>query len=409
MNRFTRRDVSASLRPDDESDYERQTLIDNDELCDDEVNLFSTTPLGIRNRQSINKFKSISTMDDEDNNLELRNINKSNKTRDLISEPFVEYTYYDIQPGDSLQSICLRYACSVNQVKRLNGLMTNQEFYGLRRIKLPLGKLGLLEDILKRQQGSTSNTTDIDRQLNLSSGDGRLSQPRVANSPGFALSVSTKYNQHFKPLLSPGFSSDRINDLDRSTNHNQNQSSFYLNNSDSGSVKTQLSHSHSFSNIRDFAGQDINIDISAQSTSGQHYIDTRQLKQQSFIIADLNDHRSTDIDDLLTIGNDNVEKVFQDLDYHVERAKVAAESYDQRAAEIADKIDVNGTAPTISSNFRRTRVSRIPELFFCNENFGLSHKKLVVFIIVVLLVVPLVTYINQTNVATTQSHKLLHE
>lgn len=411
MNRFTRRDASLLTRPDDDGDHERQTLIDNDELCDDEVNLFSSNPLGIRNRQSPSKSKSISNMNNEDSNLELRNINKHNKTRDLINEPIVEYTYYEIQPGDTLQSICLRYACSVNHVKRLNGLMTNQDFYGLRRIKLPLGKLGLLKDILKTEQQSTSSKNDTDNgQDNIRPDNGTSSQPRLANSPGFALSVSPKYNQRFKPLLSPGYSSDRINHLNGSVNSNDNsQSRPPTNKHDSNSTKAQLNHSHSFSNLEDFASLDINIDIDAQQNSGQHYVDTRELKQQSFIRADLIDRNESDPDDLLTLGSDNVEKIFQDLDYHVERAKVAAESYDQRAAELADKINVSSTSDTLGSSFRRTRVSKIPEIFFCNENFGLSYKKLLVFIFIVCLVVPLV-YINQTNtVVTTQSHKKLHE
>lgn len=372
MNRFTRRDTL--LRSDDEGNHERQTLIDNDELCDDEVDLFSN-PLGMRNRQPPNK----KTISNEDNTLELRNINKHNKTRDLIDEPITEYTYYDIQPEDSLQSICLRYACSVNQVKRINGLMTNQEFYGLRRIKLPLGKLGLLEDILRTQQ------------QNLHPDNGSLSQPRLANSPGFALSVVTRQSQ-FKPLLSPGFSSGQINEI------NDNQSSLYSNKFDSNNIRSQLNHSHSFSNLKDFAGRDINIDVDAQ-----HYVDTRDLKKQSFIKPDLHEPNDMGTEDLLTVVNDNVDKIFHDLDYHVERAKVAAESYDQRAAELVDKMNTNST-----SNFRQSRVSKIPEIFFCSENFGLSYKKLLVFIFVVCLVVPLV-YINQTNIVAAQSNKMVQK
>lgn len=390
MNRFNRKDTTLFRNNTGHNGDERRALIDDQELCDDEINLFSASPLGIRHRQQSNRVISTDT-----NNLEgghelraLNGYNNSNKIRDIISEPFVEFTHYDIQPGDSLQSVCLRYACSINQVKRLNNLMTDQEFYGLRKIKLPLGKLGLLEDILKQQtnhsSGNNNNNDNFSRQWSV-------------NSPGSALSVSTKHNPQFKPLLSPGFSSDRINELNRASNRNINSQNHLTPNFGDKDVKMQHNHSHSFSSMRDFAST--NIDIEPEQFVQNNIVNRQtEMEQRNFIKSNLDESQNMDIESEVMASN---EKVFEDLDYHVERVKAVAETYDQRATELVNRIHVDQNSSGF--NFHRQRVSRIPEIFFCNESFGLNYKKLIVFIFVVCLVVPLV-YINQsTNIVTTQT------
>lgn len=389
MNRFIKRDTTLlrSVGNDEEESYERRALIDDQELCDDEINLFSASPFNIRQRQQGNRLIS----EDKEGH-ELRAINgNNNKTRDIISEPFVEFTNYDIQPGDSLQSICLRYACSVNQVKRLNNLMTDQEFYGLRKIKLPLGKLGLLEEILQHQaNGLTSNNNNHISNAN------SLRQ-NLVTSPGSALYVNTgRNNPQFKPLLSPGFSSDRINELNKASTRKYLTSDL-LPNSNGHDVRAQHNHSHSFSSMRDFAST--NIDIEPQQTLQNNVVDRKELEQRNFIKSNIDQSSEMDIHSVPLDSNEHVEKVFEDLDYHVERAKVAAESYNQRATELVNRIDINGNSS--GPIFQRQRVSKIPEIFFCNETFGLNYKKLLVFIFIVCLVVPLI-YINQSNIVTTQ-------
>lgn len=389
MNRYTRREASSLLRAGDDDDeeklYERQALIDDDEICNNAD--ITNNPFGIRQRQNINRTKS------SDNNAYGQELKSLNKNRDFINDSNIEYTLYDIKPEDSLQSICLKYACPLNQVKRLNGLMTDQEFYGLRRIKLPLGKLGLLEDMLKSQQNNVNIFDNPISEFTPSPTPPPPPQqiPRTTiNSPGSALSVSVRHNPQFKPLLSPGISSDRISDFSKQ-NLNGNQSI-----TTNGSLKYH-NHSHSFSSLRDFVSNDTNIDIEVQN---QVYVASRHIEQpKAFIKSDFDNHydENVETDDILMIGNDNVGKVFEDLDYHVERAKAVAETYDQRAAEIVDRIDTNNPNSMIT-NIRHKR-SRIPDLFYCNENFGLSYKKLVIFIFIVCLVIPLI-YLNQ---ATTHS------
>lgn len=321
---------------DDDKLCEKRALIsdDEEEICD----------RGIVNRRRIK------------NGFEMKGIS---------SEPNIEYTYYDIQPGDSLQSICLRYTCPVSQVKRLNGLMTDQEFYGLRRLKLPLGKLALLEDALMQQ--------DL-IQMHESNNNG---PQKCVNSPGSALSIT---NPRFKPLLSPMHSSDNI----RATNLPHN--------------------SHSFTSLRDFDhkhDKNVSIDLGA-ITPHKHpnssLLDTNGMRHKTFIKSDISiEDAQITIDTLLTDTELQVPNVFEDLDYHVEKARAAAEHYDKRAVELADSIDINSDGQSNPT----TRVSKIPELFFSGENFGLNLTKLIALIFFICLVIPLV-YMNQVNVIKKQ-------
>lgn len=402
MSRFTRGDTSlfrsnSGYDGDDEHLYERRALIDYRDLCDDEVNLFSASPLGIRHRQQSNRVISTNT-NSRDEGHELRalneyNGNNDNKTRDIISDPFVEFTHYDIQPGDTLQSVCLRYACSMNQVKRLNNLMTDQEFYGLRKIKLPLGKLGLLEDILEQQKGPPIGNNNNSTSNNNDPSNDTVSRHWAVNSPGSALSVSIKHNPQFKPLLSPGFSSDRINELNRALNNDSQN--HRIPNSSSKDMKTQHNHSYSFSSMRDFAST--NIDIEPQQFVQNNIVDRQtEVDKRNFIKSNIDETQNMDIESEIIASN---EKVFENLDYHVERVKAVAETYEQRAAELVNRMHINGGPSGL--HFHRQRVSKIPQIFFCNESFGLNYKKLIVFIFIVCLVVPLV-YINQsTKLVTT--------
>lgn len=389
--------LDASEDEDDFGDnfnYEKRALIGGQQdTGDDEIDLFSAQDPHTQRSGEIRQRLSKGVYDEQH---ELNLINGGGgrrQTRDLISEPVIEYTFYDIKSGDTLHSICLRYACPLAQVKRINGLMNDQEFYGLRRIKLPKGKLGLLEQVLTSQQSSGSPTHQLENN-----------RQKIVISPGSALSVSTSsYGHHgakFKPHLSPGYSSDRINELNRFPNGLTPSGELAA---ASSQHLMKSPHSHSFSSLRDYTNQE-NDDTNQQHVPEPIYIDTRQLQTHNFIKTHFDTDRSEDqiiVDNIPNATNhvDNVDKVFEDLDYHVEKAKVAAESYDQRASEIVNRIDINGTPPTSLSRGQQ-RVSKIPELFFCNENFGLSYKKLLVFIIIVCLFVPLI-YINQAKIVTT--------
>lgn len=389
MRRSSRNDFSLRACEDPADDeerlYERQALIldDNSDICYDEIN---SGQVVMRHRPQSEKDKQRAGS----NGYELKNINNRTYKDSNSENNAVEFTYYDIQPGDSLQNICLRYTCSINQVKRLNGLMTDQDFYGLRRLKLPLGKLGLLEDLLKQQQNGSQDL------LILNDMNANQSRPRLMNSPGSALSIANgQTGSRFKPLLSPGYSSDRINELDRAVktgNYQPREQSDPIN----GQASLQ-NNSHSFSSLRGLADDDTNIDINNQDSFHLMTGNSVKLPQQSFIKSEiLPDSSQVTIDSLLTVEQPVVANVFEDLDYHVERAKAAAGSYEQRAAELVSVIESSngGVGPT---GYEGPRPSKIPELFFSGENFGLNIKRVIMLIFFVCLVIPIV-YISQANV-----------
>lgn len=353
---------------DDGSTNEEQSLIEKEANKNE---LLSISRSGVRFRPPPRKLTS-SYVDEHE--LEIRGSSSTKEPLDI--------TYYQVQPGDTLQSVCLRYACSVNQVKRLNGLISDQDFYGLNKLKLPVGKLGLLKDILHQPDSSDSP----DQRL------GKPTRPKLVNCPGSALSITDNYKPNFKPLLSPAISHNRINECRNSGNcpiAGQEER-------DNVRGSSGFQHSHSFSTLSEFANNTTtNIDM-LRTGSSQRLV----LNKANFIKADIDDR--VDVDDLIMAGHETMGRVFQDLDFHVEQVKMSARGYDQRAAELVNNIGEEKSHGVASINRESSsEESKIPHIFYCNENFGLNYKKLLALIFIVCVVVPFV-YINQTSNVTKQ-------
>uniref|UniRef100_H2YN33 LysM domain-containing protein n=1 Tax=Ciona savignyi TaxID=51511 RepID=H2YN33_CIOSA len=71
----------------------------------------------------------------------------------------VVYLEREILPTDTLHSFALLYGCTMNDIKRANNLINEQDFYGLRTIKIPVKRHGLLtepEEESKRRPVTTS-------------------------------------------------------------------------------------------------------------------------------------------------------------------------------------------------------------------------------------------------------------
>lgn len=64
---------------------------------------------------------------------------------------FEDYIIYQIQKDDTLQKISLKCYCTINDIKRLNNLVSDQDFYALRYIKIPIVKYGILSKVLVHQ------------------------------------------------------------------------------------------------------------------------------------------------------------------------------------------------------------------------------------------------------------------
>ncbi|XP_051546910.1 lysM and putative peptidoglycan-binding domain-containing protein 3-like [Myxocyprinus asiaticus] len=52
----------------------------------------------------------------------------------------IVYLIRDIKEGDTLNSISLQYICTVADIKRANNLLTEQDFFALRSIRIPVRK-----------------------------------------------------------------------------------------------------------------------------------------------------------------------------------------------------------------------------------------------------------------------------
>ncbi|XP_003479505.3 lysM and putative peptidoglycan-binding domain-containing protein 3 isoform X1 [Cavia porcellus] len=59
----------------------------------------------------------------------------------------------DIQEGDTLNAIALQYCCTVADIKRVNNLISDQDFFALRAIKIPVKKFSSLTESLYPPKG----------------------------------------------------------------------------------------------------------------------------------------------------------------------------------------------------------------------------------------------------------------
>ncbi|EHH54398.1 LysM and putative peptidoglycan-binding domain-containing protein 3 [Macaca fascicularis] len=59
----------------------------------------------------------------------------------------------DIQEGDTLNAIALQYCCTVADIKRVNNLISDQDFFALRSIKIPVKKFSSLTETLCPPKG----------------------------------------------------------------------------------------------------------------------------------------------------------------------------------------------------------------------------------------------------------------
>lgn len=69
------------------------------------------------------------------------------------------FVHYTVQPGDTLQNLSVKYSCPVASIKRLNNIWSDQEFYGLTRIKLPAGRLRLIAEVINEETNKINPDT----------------------------------------------------------------------------------------------------------------------------------------------------------------------------------------------------------------------------------------------------------
>lgn len=84
--------------------------------------------------------------------------NTSRTTIDLVEndQNKIDYIIYVVQPGDTLQSISVKYSCPIPSIKRLNHIWSDHEFHARSRLKLPVGKFRLIADVIDAEQPTSS-------------------------------------------------------------------------------------------------------------------------------------------------------------------------------------------------------------------------------------------------------------
>ncbi|XP_006005116.1 lysM and putative peptidoglycan-binding domain-containing protein 3 [Latimeria chalumnae] len=65
-------------------------------------------------------------------------------SRDRLDD--IVYITREIQEGDTLAGISLQYCCSVADIKRVNSLINDQDFFALRSVKIPVKKFSILTE-----------------------------------------------------------------------------------------------------------------------------------------------------------------------------------------------------------------------------------------------------------------------
>lgn len=86
--------------------------------------------------------------EEDGENFELRSRGKERLRKSTSKERLDDIIYLsrDIQEGDTLNSIALQYHCSVADIKRANNLLTEQDFFALRSIKIPVRRFSVLTE-----------------------------------------------------------------------------------------------------------------------------------------------------------------------------------------------------------------------------------------------------------------------
>ncbi|CAL8248739.1 unnamed protein product [Merluccius merluccius] len=86
--------------------------------------------------------------EDDGESYELRSRGRERQRRSASRERMDDIIYLarDVQEGDTLNSLALQYHCSVADLKRANNLLTEQDFFALRSVKIPVRRFSVLTE-----------------------------------------------------------------------------------------------------------------------------------------------------------------------------------------------------------------------------------------------------------------------
>lgn len=93
--------------------------------------------------------------------IEPRPRNRQAPLEDKACDLLVSSVEIDVKENDSLSNIALRYNCKVSDMKRLNKLINEQDFYCLKRIRIPVIRHGVIEEQLRLEEEEANNPESL--------------------------------------------------------------------------------------------------------------------------------------------------------------------------------------------------------------------------------------------------------
>lgn len=81
-----------------------------------------------------------------------------------FSEP--AYVQHQVINGDTIQSLSIKYACPISELKRVNHLIRDQDLFGLKHIKVPVKKYGIISETCEQNNLSADATQSASSQKN---------------------------------------------------------------------------------------------------------------------------------------------------------------------------------------------------------------------------------------------------
>lgn len=128
------------------------------------------------------------TLEDDNELYELRPRGKEkirrNTSRDRLDD--IVFVTKEIQEGDTLNAVALQYSCSVADIKRANNFISEQDFFALRSIKIPVKKFSFLREAHSLPKGKHSSRSgpallSFEHQENVPASDSSSPQKSAGN------------------------------------------------------------------------------------------------------------------------------------------------------------------------------------------------------------------------------------
>lgn len=88
-------------------------------------------------------------------------------TDQVSSSHLVDFVEWAVKPGDTLSSLSLKSGCTISHLKRANNLMTDQDFYALSVIRIPVKRYGILSEVLVMDNNGTTGSQETADLLGL--------------------------------------------------------------------------------------------------------------------------------------------------------------------------------------------------------------------------------------------------